>query len=274
MYQQAMDLTREAVRLAPRDTTLGRKLYYRDLRTCPAPSRDFYRYDEVVAEWRRSTRALASIAHANPDVPDVQAVYLQASTALARHWSKLNAESDGGRGPVPARQRKALDHLLPRDRRRPGLKPRDEVALADAWGVPVKPKLARDESLARDDQLDRAVDDLRQAVAAGWRGLPEVKGASPLKSRPAYAYLLAEAEAAAAIPATSPLMSALAAFPRSAGTLAPPSHSQLDLKRKRPSRTGAVESAARFQEADRELGREALERSLGRSRGVRAGATA
>ncbi len=125
----------------------------------------------------------------------------------------------------------------------------------------IKPKLAREEALARDDQLDRAVDALRQAVAAGWSGLAEVKGASPLKSRPAYANLLAEAEAAATIPTVSQTKTTLAASPRSADAPAAPSRSQVDLRRSQAIALGAI-GRARFQRGQIAAGRNALEQSL------------
>ena len=140
------------------------------------------------------------------------------------------------------------------------------------WLLPsaraIKPKLAREEALARDDQLDRAVDALRQAIAAGWSGLAEVQGASPLKSRPAYANLQAEAEAAAKISANSSAKTTLAALSRSVDAPAAPFHSHLDLRRSQAIALGAI-GRARFQRGQIAPGREALERSLATFKAIR-----
>ena len=208
------------------------------------------------------------MARANPEVPDVHAVHLEASMALADSLLTLNANQadDAVRALLDAQE--DLDHLSRETPEDLASTARQRVAFAERLRA-VKPKLAREEALARDDQLDRAVDALRQAVAAGWSGLAEVEGASPLKSRPAYANLLAEAEAAAKIPATSPTKTTLAALSREPPTLLPPRfHSHLDLRRSQAIALGAI-GRARFQRGQIAPGREALEQSLATFEAIR-----
>ena len=266
MYQQAMDLNREAIRLAPGDTTLARKLLVVTTNLTRTLA-ELYRFDEAVAQWRRSIAMLDSMARANPEVPDVHAVHLEASMALADSLLTLNANQadDAVRALLDAQ--KDLDHLSQETPDDLASTARQRVVLAERLRA-IKPKLDREEARARDDQLDRALDAMRQAVAAGWSGLAEVKNASPLQSRPAYANLLAEAEAAANSPATSPTKTTLAVLSRNADALAAASRSQLDLRRSRAVALGAI-GRARFQRGEIALGREALEQSLATFQAIR-----
>ena len=229
---------------APGDTTLARKILVVTTNLTRTLT-ELYRFDEAVAQWRLSIATLDSMARANPEVPDVHAVHLQASMALADSLLTLNANqaNDAVRALLDAQE--DLDHLSRETPEDLASTARQRVAFAERLRA-IKPKLAREEALARDDQLDRAVDALRQAIAAGWSGLAEVQGASPLKSRPAYANLLAEAEAAAKISANSSAKTTLAALSRSVDAPAAPFHSHLDLRRSQAIALGAI-GRARFQ---------------------------
>jgi serine/threonine-protein kinase len=255
MYQQATDFALEYVRLKPNDTSLANKLYV-STNNLTRILANLHRDGEAIATWQRTIGVLRAMARANPEVPEVHASCLRAAHGLASAILVRNKDEVDQAVRALIDVTDSLDHLARETAEDLAGVARMRMALAERL-VTIKPALGHEEALARDEILDDALDDLRQAVAAGWKGLGEIRAAGSLASRPGYAHLLSEAEAAMA--GTS---SPDAAFARGDGTARAPARSFPDLRRSQAVALQAI-GRARYGAGQIKAGHAAQDQSLG-----------
>jgi tetratricopeptide (TPR) repeat protein len=199
MIARAVEYYRESLRIRPNDY-IAQELVHASSNLTTLLLEAGHQ-NEAIAELRKSLETLGEVARANPEAPRSQNAYVQ----MSRKFADLLAEqkkSDEAAGTLLG-SRTALGKL---SRETPadiagaaGLK----VDFARRLGE-IKANLTPEQKAMRGELLDRALRDYREAVAGGWRDDGILKNATPLKDRPGYAALLAEAESAAKEPAAPP----------------------------------------------------------------------
>jgi hypothetical protein len=198
LYRRALEFGRASFRLRPNDSLTAFTFMAAAQATADQLS-DLGRKDEAIAELRRSVKTLGEMARANADTPRIQDFYVGISRNLADRLAEMNRPDEAVRALLESRT--ALDRL-PRETAADiaGSAGRN-TAFAQRLGE-IKPDLTPDQKAQRDELLDRAVSDYRAAVAGGWKDFAVFKEATPIKDRPGYSALLAEAESAAKNPAS------------------------------------------------------------------------
>jgi tetratricopeptide (TPR) repeat protein len=221
LYQQAVEFTRESLRLRPNDAYTARELRIRsnDVASIFAW---MWRYEEAITETRSSVETLRTLARANPEVPNIQDAYIRGSLDLVKMLTDQPKTVDAGSFArrVDEAVRALLEPVGAFDRlsRETG----DRIAgVADLRLVfarrisQIKADLTPEQKAARDALVDRAVGDYREAVARGaaldldsprnpvrysftsLRDSFTLRKEALLKDHPAFATLVAEVETAA-----------------------------------------------------------------------------
>ena len=197
LSQRALEFGREALRLQPSDPTNAGDFAWGTEDTVARFS-DSGRKDEAIAELRRSLEILGEVARGNADTPLIQETYLRISQGLVDRLAEQKRPGEAARALLESREWPSTDFPEPRRPTSPP-QPVGKSRLARRLGE-VQPDLTPEQKVQRDELLDRAVSDYRAAVAAGWSDVALLKAATPIKDRPGYSDLLAEAETAAGRP--------------------------------------------------------------------------
>jgi serine/threonine protein kinase len=193
LYERALEFGGESLRLRPNDllTANDFQLASQEL---AAVMRDMGQSDEAIAALRRSVNAIGDMARANEDTPRIQEIYLSMSRHLADRLADLKRRDDAVG--VLLDSRTALERF-PRETAVEMAGVAERILELTRRIGEIKPDLAPEQKTARDVLLDCALSEYKAAVAAGWSDLGVLKGATPLKNRPGYSEMLAEAESGA-----------------------------------------------------------------------------
>jgi serine/threonine protein kinase len=193
LNQRALEFGRESMKLRPNDSIIANDFVLAS-KDMVARLWDSGRKDEAIAELRRSVKTLGELARANADTPKSQDLYLEISSNLANRLAELNRPGEAVNALLESQT--ALDRFPRETAVDSADSARRRLAFAQRLGE-IKPNLSPEQKARRDDILDLAVSDYRVAVAGGWRDVAFVRAATPLRDRPGYGVLLAEAESAA-----------------------------------------------------------------------------
>ena len=196
LYRRALGFGRESLRLQPNDTLTAHNFVLAAKGTA-AGYWDLGRKEQAIAELRQSVKVLDGMARANPDTPRIQELYLEICENLVDRLADQKRLGEAARALLESRM--ALDRLSRNTAADIAAVAGRRLEIARRLGE-IQPELTAEQNLQRDELLDGAVRDYREAMLEGWNDVAFLRAATPLKDRPEYADLLREAGSAASQP--------------------------------------------------------------------------